>query len=62
MRARTKGARSRKKAAIELDDAYLRAVDALESLPQNQEGADKSWVERALRSWRDVCRRAVRVH
>ena len=62
MNARTKGPlRSRERAAIELDDAYLRAIEKLESLPQNQGGADKSWVERSLRSWRDVCRRAVRV-
>jgi hypothetical protein len=26
--------------------AYLRAIERLESLPQNQSGADKSWVER----------------
>jgi len=47
-------------APIELDEAYLRAVKKLESLPQNQSGADKSWVERAIRSWRDHYARASR--
>ena len=47
-------------APIELDEAYLRAVKKLESLPQNQSGADKSWVERAIQSWRDHYARASR--
>jgi hypothetical protein len=45
---------------IELDEAYLRAVRKLESLPQNRSGADKSWVERARRRWRDHYARASR--
>jgi hypothetical protein len=58
---RRKGkARSAASAPIELDEAYLRAVKKLESLPQNQSGADKSWVERAIRSWRDHYARASR--
>jgi hypothetical protein len=27
-----------------LSDAYLRAIHALEALPENQDGADKSWI------------------
>ena len=33
---------------VELDPDYLRAVAWQESLPQNQSGVDKSWVERSL--------------
>jgi len=62
MRAATKGGgRSREHRAIDLDEAYLRAVERLEDLPQNRSGADKSWIERALRSWRDHYARAVRI-
>jgi hypothetical protein len=62
MRARTQRAeRSRDGTAIELDEAYLRAVERLEELPENRSGADKSWVEQALRSWRQHYARAVRV-
>jgi hypothetical protein len=32
---------------VELSRFYLAAVDWLESLPQNETGADKTWVERA---------------
>jgi hypothetical protein len=35
---------------IELDAAYLRAIAAAEALPQNQSGADKTWVWRTLDS------------
>jgi hypothetical protein len=35
---------------VELDDAYLRTVAAVEDLPQNQSGVDKSWVWRAIDS------------
>jgi hypothetical protein len=28
-----------------------------ETLPENQSGADKRWVERTLRAWDDACRR-----
>jgi len=30
-------------------------------LPQNQSGADKSWVERAIRSFREHYAKAVRI-
>ncbi|MGH7857405.1 MAG: hypothetical protein ACREQY_08745 [Candidatus Binatia bacterium] len=61
MRLRARSDRKRRREPIELDPAYLRAIETLESLPQNQSGADKSWVERGIRSWRDTCRRVVRV-
>jgi hypothetical protein len=35
---------------IELDEIYLRAIAAAEALPQNQSGADKTWVWRTLDS------------
>jgi len=49
---RTGKTRAAGSTSIKLDDAYLRAVKKLESLPQNRSGADKSWVERAIRNWR----------
>jgi len=54
-------ARARGRRPIRLGAAYLRAIAKLEALPQNQSGADKSWVERTIRSWREVCRNAVRL-
>jgi hypothetical protein len=35
---------------IELDDSYLQAIAAVEALPQNCSGADKSWVSRTISS------------
>jgi hypothetical protein len=32
---------------LELDAAYLQAIAAVESLPANQTGADKTWVGEA---------------
>jgi hypothetical protein len=29
-----------------LDEEYLRAIEYVESLPENQSGADKAWVHR----------------
>ena len=57
-RCRRAEARPAAKGPIELDEAYLRAVRKIESLPQNRSGADKSWVERAIRRWRDHYARA----
>ena len=36
---------------VELEAAYLRAVERWEALPENAEGCDKSWVGRARRRW-----------
>jgi hypothetical protein len=33
---------------IDLDEEYLRAIRLVEALPQNQSGADKTWVSRVL--------------
>ena len=43
---------------IELDDEYLRAIALAEALPQNQSGADKTWVWRLDRAFRDTYARA----
>ena len=56
-----RNARARRGRPIRLDAAYLRGIAKLEALPENQSGADKGWVERAIRSWRELCRKAVRV-
>ena len=29
---------------VEIDDEYLRAIAIVEALPENQSGADKSWL------------------
>ena len=44
---------------VSLAPQYLRAVEWMESLPQNQSGADKSWVPRRLTQSRDHYARAV---
>lgn len=36
---------------IQLDAAYLAAIARVEALPENQSGADKTWVEEAIREW-----------
>lgn len=33
---------------VVLTAEYLHAVEAIERLPQNQSGADKTWLERAI--------------
>jgi hypothetical protein len=43
---------------IDLTEDYLRLIAAVEALPQNQSGADKSWVSRAERAFRDVFAKA----
>jgi hypothetical protein len=46
---------------VQLDPLYLAAVERLEARPENQSGADKSWVERALREFREHYAKASRV-
>jgi hypothetical protein len=36
---------------VALGPAYLRALERWEELPENAEGADKSWVGRCQRRW-----------
>lgn len=49
------------KGPVPLDPRYLAAVERLEAQPENQSGADKTWVEEAVRSVREHFARAVRV-
>jgi hypothetical protein len=35
---------------VTLSDEYLRHIKMVESLPENQSGADKTWVERTYRA------------
>lgn len=42
-------------------DEYMRMVRWLEELPENQDGADKSHVERMAREFREHYRKARRV-
>ena len=46
---------------MRLSEQYQRAIERLESMPENQSGADKTWIERALAGWRAHYARAVRV-
>ena len=46
---------------VTLRPEYLRAIEEIEALPENQSGADKSWVEKADREFREYYQRAVRV-
>jgi hypothetical protein len=33
---------------VTLDEAYLRAIERVEAMPQNQSGADKTWIREAV--------------
>jgi len=46
---------------VVLSPEYLRAVEQVEALPENQDGADKTWVERAQREFREHYARARQV-
>jgi hypothetical protein len=46
---------------VVLSEEYLRAVRLTETSPANAEGSDKTWVERALREFRDHYARARRI-
>lgn len=45
---------------VTLDEAYLHAVERVEAMPENQSGADKTWVSHAQRQFREHFRRARR--
>jgi hypothetical protein len=45
---------------LPLSPEYLRAVEEIERHPDNQDGADKSWVWKALQQDRDHFARARR--
>lgn len=42
-------------------DAYLEAVRRVETLPENQSGADKTWVDRARAAYRAHYHNVVRI-
>lgn len=46
---------------FEMTEDYLELIARVEALPQNQEGADKSWVWRLLDSSARFYKSAVRV-
>lgn len=45
----------------ELGSAYLDAVARIEALPENRNGADKSWVVRAMRLARERRAKVIRI-
>jgi hypothetical protein len=45
---------------VKLEEAYLRAIERVEALPENQSGSDKTWVVEAQRQFREHFRRARR--
>lgn len=45
---------------VPLSGEYLRMVEEVESAPENRPGADKTWVERARREFREYFARVAR--
>jgi hypothetical protein len=45
---------------IEIDDQYLRLIALAEALPENQPGADKTWVWRLDEAFREHYRHVTR--
>jgi len=48
-------------ADVPLAEAYLKAVARVESLPRNQSGEDKTWIDNAIRDSAAHFAKAVRV-
>jgi hypothetical protein len=46
---------------VVLSEPYLRAVKQVEALPANQDGADKTWVERVMVRSREHFAKARRI-
>jgi hypothetical protein len=62
MRIRTRSQTARRLTqSTSPEDSYRRAVERVESLRENQSGADKTWIEREMCDWRTHYARAVRV-
>ena len=61
LRALAEATELAKSIRIELDDDYLALIARVEARPDNQSGADKSWVSRLDAAFRDHYRRAKRV-
>jgi len=59
LRALAEATELAKSIRIELDDNYLALIARVEAMPQNQSGADKSWVWRIDEAFRDHYRRAT---
>jgi hypothetical protein len=47
--------------AVVLSEEYLQAVRQVEALPESQDGADKTWVERVVRQSREHFAAARRI-
>ena len=61
LRALDEAAELARSIRIDLDDEYLRAIAWVEALPENQPGADKSWVWRMEAAFREHYHRVRRV-
>ncbi len=61
LRALREATEQAKSIRIELDDEYLAFIAAVEARPDNQSGADKMWVWRLDRAFRDLFARATYV-
>ena len=59
LRALGEAAEEAESIRIDLDADYLRAIAMAEALPQNQSGADKSWVARLDQAFREHYERAT---
>jgi hypothetical protein len=46
---------------VVLSEEYLRALEQVEALPEKQDGADKTWVERVVRQSREHFAKARRI-
>ena len=58
LRALHKAAESAKSIRIDLDEDYLANIARVEARPENQSGADKSWVWRMDQAFRSMFKNA----
>jgi hypothetical protein len=58
LRALEDAAVSARSIRIDLDEEYLRTIATTEALPDNQSGADKSWVWKIEHAFREHYKRA----
>ena len=47
---------------VTLSEEYLEAVRRVEAMPQNRSGSDKTWIEEAIRQFREHYQRAREIH
>lgn len=57
LRALEDAARFAKTYRFEMSDDYLALIDAVEAMPQNRSGSDKSGISQALRAYADTFQR-----